>query len=365
MDAAVDPSLWPRFLDRLCDMAPGAKSVMMMHDANTRSITGSVTARWEEDWTTSYTDYYVKHNQWTDEFAHFDVGRAMVVDDIVPRSVTMKSEFYEGWLRPQNLVTGVTISVFKESLRYMNFSVLYQDADDDLQQRNVALLQELSPHLRRAGQVNRQMSGLKFQSRAIEQAFDGLNRGVVLLQPDGRFFYCNDRARRFMDLADGLIQHRDGRIGCQDQEAESNLYRALLMAGKTAQMKGSAAGDIVASTAAWGRIAMVADDRTDPRKRARLRIFERRGRAVHRRSRAEAGNIGRRLRAILGLTAAEARAAIALAEGLSPDEIAKAHGNAHPDRAHPSAQRDEQGRRQPSCRAGSALVLRCQLTAES
>ena len=37
-DAAVDPTQWPRFLDRLCDMAPGAKSVMMMHDASTRSI---------------------------------------------------------------------------------------------------------------------------------------------------------------------------------------------------------------------------------------------------------------------------------------------------------------------------------------
>jgi len=87
----------------------------------------------------------------------------MIVDDIVPRAVTLKSEFYEDWLRPQNLLTGVTLSVFKENLRYMNFSVLYQDADDDLQRRNVSILQELSPHLRRAGQVHRQMSGLTFQ----------------------------------------------------------------------------------------------------------------------------------------------------------------------------------------------------------
>jgi DNA-binding CsgD family transcriptional regulator len=363
-DAAVDPTLWPRFLDRLCDMAPGAKSVMMMHDANTRSITGSVTARWEDDWTTSYTDYYVKHNQWTDEFAHFDVGRAMIVDDIVPRSVTLKSEFYEDWLRPQNLVTGVTISVFKENLRYMNFSVLYQEADDDLQQRNVALLQELSPHLRRAGQVNRQMSGLKFQSRAIEQAFDGLNRGVVLLQPDGRFFYCNDRAKRFLDLADGLILHRDGRIGCQDQEAESQLYRALVLAGKTAQMKGNAAGDIVAVPRRGGGLPwslMIA-----PIPASALDFGYSNGAVVlfivDPEQKPVISVSG--LRAILGLTAAEARAAIALAEGLSPDEIAKTQGNAILTvRTH---LRNAMGKAGVSRLAELvALVLRCQLTAES
>ena len=32
-EAAIDTSLWPVFLDRLCNLAPGAKSVMMLHDA--------------------------------------------------------------------------------------------------------------------------------------------------------------------------------------------------------------------------------------------------------------------------------------------------------------------------------------------
>jgi DNA-binding CsgD family transcriptional regulator len=363
-DAAVDPTLWPRFLDRLCDMAPGAKSVMMMHDANTRSINASVTARWEEDWTTSYTDYYVKHNQWTAEFAHFDVGRAMIVDDIVPRAVTMKSEFYEDWLRPQNLVTGVTVSVFKENLRYMNFSVLYQDADDDLQKRNVAILQELSPHLRRAGQVHRQISGLTFQSRAIEQAFDSLNRGVVLLQPDGRCFYYNDRAKRFLDMNDGLIQYRDGRIGCQDAEAEADLYRALLMAGKTAQMKGSSPGDIIAvprrsSALPWSlMIAPIPASALDfGYSNGAVVVF-----IVDPEQKPVISVAG--LRAVLGLTASEARVAIALAEGLSPEEIAKLHGNAILTvRTH---LRNAMGKAGVSRLAELvALVLRCQMTAES
>ncbi len=327
-DAAVEPERWPRFLDRLCDMAPGAKSVMMMHDANSRSLRGSITARWEEDWTTSYSDYYVKRNQWTEEFVHFDVGKATVVDDIVPRRVTLKSEFYGDWLRPQHLMTGVTVSIFKENLRYMNFSILSQDTDEDLQRRNAAFLQALSPHLRRAGQVNRQMSGLTLLSRAMEHTFDSLNRGVVLLHADGRFFYCNEQAQQYLDLSDGLILHRDGRLGCQDPDAESQLHRTIMLAGSTARKKGIDAGGIMAvprhgsalplsvmvtpvptSAADFGYSdGAVALFIVDPDRKPVISV---------------AG-----LRAVLGLTAAEARAAIALAEGMSPDEIAKAQGNA-------------------------------------
>ena len=237
-DAAVEPARWPLFLDRLCDLAPGAKSVMMLHDANTRSIHQSITARWEDDWTTSYTDYYVKLNKWTEEFAHYDVGKATVVSDIVPRDVTLKSEFYEDWLRPQNLITGVTVSIFKENLRYMNFSLLSEDTDDTLQVQNAALLQRLTPHLRRAGQISRQTSNLQFGSRALEEAFDQFNRGVVLLRTDGRSFYCNEQAERYFALCDGLVLSHDSRIGCLDQDVENELYQAILGAGKTAARRG-------------------------------------------------------------------------------------------------------------------------------
>ena len=326
-DAAVEPSRWAMFLDRLCDMAPGAKSVMMLHDANTRSIRQSMTARWEDNWTTSYTDYYVKLNKWTEAFAYFDVGYAATVNEIVPRDVTLKSEFYGGWLRPQHLITGVTVSIFKENLRYMNFSVLSEDTDDDLQIRNATFLQTLSPHLRRAGQINRQMSGLSFVSSAIEQAFDQLDRGVVLLHADGRSFYCNARAEQYFNHRDGLVLYRDGHIGCQSPDIEERLHRAIFQAGETARGAGESAGGLMtiprrAGLMPWSLMVSpipasaldfgypegaVAVFIIDPNQKPVLSVAS--------------------LRAILSLTASEARVAIALTEGKSPEEIAKEQGN--------------------------------------
>lgn len=315
------------FLNRLCDMAPGAKSVMMMHDANTRSIQHPITARWEEDWTTSYTDYYVKLNKWTADFAYFDVGYAAVVHEIVPRAVTLKTEFYQDWLRPQNLSTGITISIFKEKLRYMNFSVLSADIQDDAQAGNASFLQILSPHLRRAAQMNRQMADLSFASHAMEQTFDHLDRGVALLHADGRAFYFNKQAKQAFDLDDGLILHRDGRVGCQNQELEDRLYQTIFLAGKTAKGIGNSAGEIIAiprrgELMPWSlMIAPVPASALDfghPEGAVALFIVDRNKKPTL--------SVAS-LRTVLGLTATESRTAIALAEGKSPEDIAKDQGN--------------------------------------
>ena len=327
-DAAADASRWPVFLDRLCDIAPGAKSVMMMHDAQTSSIRCPRTARWEEDWTASYTDYYVKLNRWTAEFAHYDIGRAVNVHDIVPPEITLASEFYRDWLRPQKLNDGMTVSIFKERQRYMNFSLLSDSVDEAVQSNNIEFLQALSPHLKRAGQINRQVADLTFASRAMEQAFDHLDRGVVLLHGDGRAFYFNGRARDYLDLEDGLILHRDGRLGCHNLEVEENLERAIVLAGKTAKGKGASSGGLVAIPRRDGLIpwsVMIA-----PMPASALDFGPSEGAValfILDRNRKPAIS-AEGLRTILGLTPTEVRTAIALAQGQSPEEIAREHGTA-------------------------------------
>ncbi len=326
-DAAVDPSRWKLFLDRLCDLAPGSKSVMMLHDAKTRSLKQSMTARWEEDWTTSYGDYYVKLNKWTEAFAHFDVCRATVVNEIVPREVTLKSEFYGDWLKPQHLIAGVTVSIFKENQRYMNFAVLSEDTDDDVQLRNAGFLQALTPHLRRAGHINRQMSGLNLVSRAIEQAFEQLDRGIVLVHGDGQTFYCNPRAEQYFDQRDGLVMYRDGHVGCQTGDAEDQLQRAIHLAAETARGAGTSAGEIIAvprrnNPMPWS--VMVA-----PIPPTALDFGHSEGAvALFVADPSQSPPLSQqRLRTVLGLTAAEARVAVGLAEGKSPEQIAEEQGN--------------------------------------
>jgi DNA-binding CsgD family transcriptional regulator/PAS domain-containing protein len=309
-DAATDSSRWPLFLDRLCDIAPGAKSVMMMHDAQTSSIRCPRTARWEDDWTASYTDYYVN------------------VHDIVPPEVTFGSEFYRDWLRPQRLSAGITVSIFKEQRRYMNFSVLSDTVDGALQARNIDFVRMLSPHLRRAGQINRQMADLTFASRALEQAFDHLDRGVILLRPDGRAFYCNRQAKEYLDLEEGLLLHRDGRVGCQNLEIEERLDRAIFLAAETARGQAGSAGGLMAIPRREGLMPwslMIAPmpatalDLGSPEGAVVLFILDRNRKPVI---------SVESLRTMLGLTATETRTAVALAEGQSPEEIAKEHGTA-------------------------------------
>ena len=244
----------------------------------------------------------------------------------------------------------MTISIFKENLRYMNFSVLSEDFDPELQKRNAAFLQALSPHLRRAGQINRQVSGLNFVSQALVDAFDRVNRAVVLLHADGQVFYRNEQAERYLDLRDGLIMHSDGRIGCQDQTIEGELYLAIQLAGKTARGAGDSAGGIKTvprhlAARPWSlMIAPIPVSAADfGYSEGSVALF------IVDPNRPPALSVAN-LRAVLGITEAEARVAIALAEGKSPEDIAKKPRQGHPDGADAPAQCDEQDRGEPPCR---------------
>jgi DNA-binding CsgD family transcriptional regulator len=324
-DAAVSPERWALFLDRLCDLAPGAKGSMMLHDAKTQSAVLPSTARWEDDWLRSYTDYYVKLNQWTAR-PNLEVGKALHCDDLVPRKTVQRSEFYADWLRPQNLISGIAILTFSDVSRYMAITILHKDIAEEVHRRNVAVLQTLSPHLLRAAQIHRQISGLHAKAESFESAFDHLDRGVVLLDGGGRAFYFNRQARSYLARGQGLAIGQGGQLRCARWDAHDKLLKAIFKAAQTAAGAGDSAGEIIAVPRPLGMTpwaVMVAPlpasalDLGRPEGAVALFIVD----PDQRPTLSVAA-----LRSVLGLTASEARIVVALADGNTPEEIGAKHG---------------------------------------
>jgi DNA-binding CsgD family transcriptional regulator/PAS domain-containing protein len=325
-DAAVAPERWALFLDRLCDLAPNAKGILMLHDARTKSAPMVVTARWEEDLMDDYSSHFVTVNDWAENYPKIKVGRAYVGEEVVSRDALIKGEFYNDWLKAQHLITGSGLIITHEDDRFMILSILHSDMPDDSCDRNVNLLQTLQPHLQRATQINRQIAGLNAKTQAMENAFDHLDSGVVLLDGEGKAFYFNARAKAYLARGDGLSLSRGGQILCARQDIQQKLHRAIFDASKTANGFGISAGEIIAVPRAHGGMpwsVMVAPmpasamDFGRPEGAVALFIIDPDQKPV-------LSVIA--LRTILGLTVAEARVAIALADGNAPEEIAQKLG---------------------------------------
>jgi len=255
-----------------------------------------------------------------------EIGRAYNTDDLVPRRNLESSEFRNDWLNPQKLITGAAMTITQEQSRFMVMSFLHGDVADDIADRNVALLQSLQPHLLRAAQIQRQMAGARAKAQAVESAFDHMDRGVILLDTNGRSFYFNGRAQNCLARRDGLTLDHEGKILCREQRVQTKLDCAIAAAAATAAGSGHSAGDIIvidriSSPLPWGVMVTPIPCRAldlgrsegavalfivDPDQRPKLSVAT--------------------SRALLGLTTAEARVAIALADGNTPEEIAEKQG---------------------------------------
>jgi DNA-binding CsgD family transcriptional regulator len=93
---------------------------------------------------------------------------------------------------------------------------------------HVALLQRVTPHLERALQVNRQLSGAGFRWRAAEECFNRLQVGVVLVGPNLSVQFANTEAQRLLRQEDGLSLDRDGHLVAGSPDDNVRLRQSLL-----------------------------------------------------------------------------------------------------------------------------------------
>ena len=104
-DAALDPELWPRVLERGCRFVGGVASNLYSEDSATR--TGNIHYTWSVDrhYGRLYYDKYIKYNPFTTPQLFFDVEQVVTLGDIVSHAEFRESLFYNEWAKPQGWMT--------------------------------------------------------------------------------------------------------------------------------------------------------------------------------------------------------------------------------------------------------------------
>lgn len=82
----------------------------------------------------------------------------------------------------------------------------------------VALLEQLLVHARKAMNVQRRVNQAEHEREALAAGFGHLPLAVILVGSDGRPFYVNERARALFAAADGLVLKNEGLCGATVRE---------------------------------------------------------------------------------------------------------------------------------------------------
>lgn len=210
-DAAVDPSQWGEALGKLSSPMNGG-GFLVMHDPMIATGNCPLYANWDPNSVATYNAYFASRNAWLNRIATRPVGKAEPAEFFMPRSDLFKTEWYNDFLRPNKIVSGIGVTVMRDSGRFVSAGVLLPRCSDAAQASYVDLLQRITPHVERAIKVNQQLRTADFRWSTAEECFDRLKTGIAVVDRDRRIVFSNAEANRIFRRADGLAVNRERRL---------------------------------------------------------------------------------------------------------------------------------------------------------
>ena len=182
---------------------------------------------WERRWVEDYNAHYSTVNPWLKQLKKRPIGLAVPAEFMLDRASLMKTEFYHDFMKPQNFLTAIGVTIDQDQDRFVAVSALLPERTANDERRNVTLLQRLAPHFRRALQLNRQLSSTRLDSDAAEAALNRLAIGFVLVDGACRVMFRNPAAARMLDGNDGLSVDRIGLIAVHTASDTNALRKAV------------------------------------------------------------------------------------------------------------------------------------------
>ncbi len=263
-------------------------------------------------------------------------GTHRVRSQLVGDAEWHKSEYYNEVFRPSGFGDACLLAVQRHEelfdggttpeVHYSLFTLYRRPGMPPFGEAEQRLMEQLYPYLRRASELHRSLSSERGLAAAGMDALDRLTVGAFLLAPDGTVLHASAAAEEMVRLQDGLTL-RKRHLGGMDERITLALNTVIARAAMDPTLELAPAGETLVLPRPSGKASWMITVLPLPRNDARrfdmvpavaLAIV------ADPESRVESPNDV--LRVAFGLTPAEARVALALANGLAPNEVAEEHG---------------------------------------
>ena len=208
-DAAIDPTLWLRALERSCDFVGGSSAVLYWHDVASESSAALHLFNDDPRYTQLYFEKYMPMNPVFPAATFIESGLIYTPTDIVPEAELFETRFHREWVEPQGIADVVCVNLEKSTT---SSSVLNIRRDrthgivDDAVRRRAALI---VPHFQRAVAIGRLFDQRKTAQAVLTETLDNVEAAIFLLGPSGRIVFVNGPARAMLDEGT-LLQERRG-----------------------------------------------------------------------------------------------------------------------------------------------------------
>jgi hypothetical protein len=127
--------------------------------------------------------------------SRFPAGHVVHSDDLIRLAQLKRTAFYDDVLRPQNIAHATIVNVVSRPEFRVSINIERSEAKGPLGERDIAALNSLLPHLRRACQLRLRMHDYQAAAQAERDALDALSTGIVTFDSAHRVLVANAAAR--------------------------------------------------------------------------------------------------------------------------------------------------------------------------
>jgi len=244
-DAVLDASLWSAVLEGIADLTDSAAALIHGYSVDRKMYTFHDLGRIDPDCKRRHELYHVA-NPWM-RASRFAAGHVVRSDDLIPLVQLKRTAFYDDVLRPQNIAHGTIVNVISRPEFKVSINVERSEAKGPFGERDVAVLNALLPHLRRASELRLRLLDYQVAAQNERDALDALSTGIITFDAGHRVLFANSVARA---QAEELSLRLDTGADVSGTPAVTKVLRALVGdavragAGGTARLPRSDGGDI-------------------------------------------------------------------------------------------------------------------------
>ena len=321
--ATVDPGQWNAALSELTALFGGQVTTLELHDVASRQVVFFDSLGVESHTLEAYQLHYAEVSPRVRHLHDTDVGSVHCDYEFFTERDIERSEFYQDFLAPLDLKYFISTTLVEEGNRHGAFSVHRASRLGHMDEDEIVTMRALVPHLTRALAITTRLHEQEAGLGCLREALSRISTGVALIDARRRVVYINDAARAALGPQAPLIV-RDGLLSARrrlDRTRLSAFVEAAIrgtLAPSTMVVGGEAQNAISVSICRLPSLQTMDTLLTRPPPEAWLAmlVFEP----------IQSARAALRPLQDLGLGLAEARLAVALADGESLAQYAARHG---------------------------------------
>ena len=217
-EAAVSPAAWNNVLRRLAELTGCVAGGLTHEDPRTGYGTPITYFGFDPHHVEQTFDYFLPLNPLFGIADRMVPGFVVTNGDVVPLKDFRRSDFYNGWARPQGLCSPITLVTHRSGANYLPLTLVKPDGAGEASPGDRAIIADFAPHILHAVRVTLQLQTTKASQDQLHVALARVSCGAVLIDNRLRVLFASPAAEAFLhDSTRQLLSIVRGELTACDQ----------------------------------------------------------------------------------------------------------------------------------------------------